>query len=323
MSGAAAAKGCTACNAGSRCRWRRGNGARLCASRCRRAAANERRRKTVRLVAGQMFGLRSPVKTQWDTIFADVYLDAGASVPLDADYEERSIYVIDGEIDIAGDRFGPENCWYSSRATGSPSARDEKPFRHSRRRAHGWAASHLVEFRVIAQRAHRSGEGGLEIRPLRHRAGRQQRIHSAAGKISVTPPCAGGTGVQRCRCDALGLIRRQLHEPLAIALHQPVIGKPALVDPGIRSNQKAIRMTREQVAPFRRQRAAVAGDAAAIGQLTDKRGYFTSNSFTRAGDVENPVCAQMIFAFGCVKTGGAGLPRRNARAGTDSCRPRN
>ena len=61
----------------------------------------------MRLVAGQMFGLRSPVKTQWDTIFADVTLDAGASVPLDADYEERSIYIVDGEIDIAGDRFGP------------------------------------------------------------------------------------------------------------------------------------------------------------------------------------------------------------------------
>ena len=35
--------------------------------------------KTVRLVAGQMFGLRSPVETRWDTIFADVKLDAGAS----------------------------------------------------------------------------------------------------------------------------------------------------------------------------------------------------------------------------------------------------
>jgi len=63
--------------------------------------------KTVRLVAGQMFGLRSPVKTQWDTIFADVVLDAGASVPLDADYEERALYIISGELDIAGDRFGP------------------------------------------------------------------------------------------------------------------------------------------------------------------------------------------------------------------------
>ena len=26
-------------------------------------------------------------------------------LPLDADYEERAIYVVDGEIDIAGDRF--------------------------------------------------------------------------------------------------------------------------------------------------------------------------------------------------------------------------
>ena len=31
-------------------------------------------------------------------------LDAGMSVPLDADHEERAIYVVDGEIEIAGDR---------------------------------------------------------------------------------------------------------------------------------------------------------------------------------------------------------------------------
>ena len=29
-----------------------------------------------------------------------------ATLPLDADHEERAIYVIDGEIDIAGDKFG-------------------------------------------------------------------------------------------------------------------------------------------------------------------------------------------------------------------------
>jgi redox-sensitive bicupin YhaK (pirin superfamily) len=62
--------------------------------------------KSIRLVAGSMFGLRSPVKTLWDTIFADVTLEAGASMPLDADYEERALYVVSGEIDIAGDHFG-------------------------------------------------------------------------------------------------------------------------------------------------------------------------------------------------------------------------
>ena len=41
-------------------------------------------------------------------MFADVVLKAGATLPLDADHEERAIYVLDGEIDIAGDRFGPQ-----------------------------------------------------------------------------------------------------------------------------------------------------------------------------------------------------------------------
>jgi redox-sensitive bicupin YhaK (pirin superfamily) len=39
--------------------------------------------------------------------FADVALGAGASVPLDPDYDERAIYTVSGDIDIAGDVFGP------------------------------------------------------------------------------------------------------------------------------------------------------------------------------------------------------------------------
>jgi len=61
--------------------------------------------KTVRVVAGALYGKRSPVVTLWDTLFADVVLAAGATLPLDADYEERAIYLVDGEIEIAGDRF--------------------------------------------------------------------------------------------------------------------------------------------------------------------------------------------------------------------------
>jgi redox-sensitive bicupin YhaK (pirin superfamily) len=63
--------------------------------------------KTVRVVAGALYGTRSPVVTLWDTLFADVELEAGATLPLDADHEERAIYLVDGEIDIAGDRFTP------------------------------------------------------------------------------------------------------------------------------------------------------------------------------------------------------------------------
>jgi redox-sensitive bicupin YhaK (pirin superfamily) len=52
-----------------------------------------------------MFGARSPVDTLYETFFADVSLEAGKSVPLDADYEERAIYIVSGEIEIAGDKF--------------------------------------------------------------------------------------------------------------------------------------------------------------------------------------------------------------------------
>ena len=52
--------------------------------------------KTVRVVAGSCSGARSPVATLWDTLFADATLAAGATLPLDADYEERALYVVDG-----------------------------------------------------------------------------------------------------------------------------------------------------------------------------------------------------------------------------------
>jgi redox-sensitive bicupin YhaK (pirin superfamily) len=61
--------------------------------------------KMVRVVAGRMFGAASTLKTTSETIFADISLEAGATMPLDADYEERAIYVSSGEIDISGDRF--------------------------------------------------------------------------------------------------------------------------------------------------------------------------------------------------------------------------
>jgi hypothetical protein len=63
---------------------------------------------TLRVVAGAFHGLRSPVATLWDTLFAEARLKAGAVLPLDAVYEERAVYVITGAIDIGGVAFGPE-----------------------------------------------------------------------------------------------------------------------------------------------------------------------------------------------------------------------
>jgi redox-sensitive bicupin YhaK (pirin superfamily) len=61
--------------------------------------------KTVRIVAGSLYGRKSPVATGWDTIFADVTLEPGASLPVDPVAEERAIYIVSGEIRIASDRF--------------------------------------------------------------------------------------------------------------------------------------------------------------------------------------------------------------------------
>jgi redox-sensitive bicupin YhaK (pirin superfamily) len=61
--------------------------------------------KIARIIAGTLFGARSPLATTSETLFADVTLEAGSAMPLDAEATERAIYIVAGEIDIAGDRF--------------------------------------------------------------------------------------------------------------------------------------------------------------------------------------------------------------------------
>ncbi len=61
--------------------------------------------KRVRLIMGEAFGRWSPVDFPHPTLYAEAVLAPGAVLPLDADYDERAIYVASGEIDIAGDRF--------------------------------------------------------------------------------------------------------------------------------------------------------------------------------------------------------------------------
>jgi redox-sensitive bicupin YhaK (pirin superfamily) len=59
----------------------------------------------IRLVTGEMWGATGALKTFSPAIFADVALANGTSVPLDPTYEERAIYVVEGVIDVAGERF--------------------------------------------------------------------------------------------------------------------------------------------------------------------------------------------------------------------------
>lgn len=61
----------------------------------------------VRLIAGELFGVTAPVETRSALFYADVALDRGARLPVDAVHEERAIDTLAGEIEIAGDRFAP------------------------------------------------------------------------------------------------------------------------------------------------------------------------------------------------------------------------
>lgn len=61
-----------------------------------------------RIIAGKAFGKRSSVSMVSDWFYVEVVLAEGLSAPLDTDYEERAIYLVEGAIDIAGDVFeGP------------------------------------------------------------------------------------------------------------------------------------------------------------------------------------------------------------------------
>ncbi len=57
------------------------------------------------VVMGGFQGLGSPVKGYSDTLYADIRLEAAASIDIPAEAEERAIYVLEGSVVIAGDRF--------------------------------------------------------------------------------------------------------------------------------------------------------------------------------------------------------------------------
>lgn len=58
--------------------------------------------KKLRVIMGEMNGARAKVATPTRTFYADGKLDAGATLPLDAHYEERAIYVASGSIELYG-----------------------------------------------------------------------------------------------------------------------------------------------------------------------------------------------------------------------------
>ena len=58
--------------------------------------------KRVRLIAGSLYGARSPVETLSEMFYADAGLDGGARLPVPAEHEERAAYVVEGAVALEG-----------------------------------------------------------------------------------------------------------------------------------------------------------------------------------------------------------------------------
>ncbi len=58
-----------------------------------------------RIIAGSAFGERSPLETSSETLYAELVMEAGSSVQIDATVDERAIYVLNGGMCIGHDAF--------------------------------------------------------------------------------------------------------------------------------------------------------------------------------------------------------------------------
>jgi hypothetical protein len=59
--------------------------------------------KRARVIAGSLYGARSPVQTRSEMFYADVSLEAGALLPLPSEHEERAAYVVAGAVELSQD----------------------------------------------------------------------------------------------------------------------------------------------------------------------------------------------------------------------------
>ena len=56
-----------------------------------------------RVIAGELFGAKSPARTLSEMFYAEAHLEAGAEVAVPAPFEERAVYVAEGAVEIVAD----------------------------------------------------------------------------------------------------------------------------------------------------------------------------------------------------------------------------
>lgn len=60
---------------------------------------------TATLIAGSGWGKQSPVQVFSETIYADVQIAGGSSLPISPEHEERAVYVLEGSVAVTGEDY--------------------------------------------------------------------------------------------------------------------------------------------------------------------------------------------------------------------------
>ena len=60
---------------------------------------------TLRLITGTAYGLTSPVRVFSPIFYVDAQFDAGTTLPMTNQHEERAAFVIEGEVEIGGGAY--------------------------------------------------------------------------------------------------------------------------------------------------------------------------------------------------------------------------
>ncbi len=63
----------------------------------------------LRVVAGHAYGKRAPVQTFSDVLYVAADMQAGGSIVLPPEHEERGVYVVEGDVRLAGEPLAPQH----------------------------------------------------------------------------------------------------------------------------------------------------------------------------------------------------------------------
>lgn len=122
----------------------------------------------VRLILGRAYGETAPTSVFSETFYGDAELQAGARLPLPDDHEDRGVYIVEGSVSVADQKFEAGRMMVFrpkdkiTVAAGVRGAPPDYPRRGDARRP----ALYLVEFRRLQYRANRGRERGMATRKL-------------------------------------------------------------------------------------------------------------------------------------------------------------